>query len=62
MTEIKFTDFWMNLFIRPKVFFKRNLINSKQQPSYFPLAIIVFGIGYGIDRLDRQLTKFDFST
>lgn len=59
MTETKFIDFWSDLFIRPNDFFKRNLTESSIQPAYFSLAIIVFGIGYGIDRLDRQLTKYD---
>lgn len=59
MTKTKFIDFWTDLFINPKEFFAKNLTDSKLQPAYFPLAIIVFGIGYGIDRLDRQLTKYD---
>lgn len=59
MKGTKFINFWTDLFLRPKDFFKNNLVDSTIEPAYFPLAIIVFGIAYGIDRLDRQLMKYD---
>lgn len=52
-----FLSFWKDLFLHPRSFFRKYF--NEQQPLYFTLAIVVFGIGYGIDRLDRQLTKFD---
>jgi len=56
---MNFINFWKDLFINPKEFFMKNIGNDNQQPAYFTLAIIVFGIGHGIDRLDIQLTKYD---
>ena len=57
--DTKFIIFWGNLFTKPKAFFSNNINDDNQLPAYFNLALIVYGIGYGIDRLDRQLTKFD---
>lgn len=54
-----FITFWRDLFISPEVFFQKNFRNGELPPAYFTFAVIVFGIGYGIDRLDRQLTKYD---
>jgi hypothetical protein len=59
MTKTKFIEFWMDLFINPKEFFEKNLANSTVQPAFFVLAMIIFGVGYGIDRIDNQLLKFD---
>jgi hypothetical protein len=62
MVEMERTNiftFWRDLFINPKTFFEENLSDSKLQPAYFSLAIVVYGIGFGIDRLDRQLLKYD---
>ena len=51
--------FWTELFLKPKLFFKKYLRNSESQPAYYNIAIAIFCIGYGIDRLDQQLMKFD---
>lgn len=59
MTKPTFFEFWSELFLKPKVFFQKNLFDSKEKPAYFILAIIIFGIGNGIDRLDGRMTKFD---
>lgn len=51
--------FWIELFLKPKLFFKKNLRDSKRQPAYYSIAMIIFCVGYGIDRLDQQLMKLD---
>ncbi len=51
--------FWTELFLKPKLFFKKNLRNSKKQPAYYSIAIIIFCVGYGINRLDQQLMKLE---
>lgn len=52
--------FWSELFLKPKLFFKKHLRNSRIEPPYHTIAIIIFCIGYGIDRLDQQLMKADY--
>jgi MFS family permease len=51
--------FWTELFLKPKLFFKKNLRDSSRQPAYYNIAMIIYCIGYGIDRLDLQLMKLD---
>ncbi len=60
MNDVNFLEFWKTLLLRPKTFFTKYLSNSNMAPPYLTTAIFVFGIGYGIDRLNRQFVKFDF--
>ena len=55
----KFVQFWMELFFKPTLFYKKRLRNAHKEPAYFNFALIVFGIGYGINRMDSQLIKID---
>lgn len=59
--KTNFIDFWTSLFVEPKAFFSKYLADTEEQPPYFVLAIILFGIGAGINRLDKQLTKYDLN-
>ena len=47
------------LFLRPAHFFRTYLPLNNGDGPFFPLAIAIYGIGYGIDRLDMQLLKHD---
>jgi len=51
--------FWSNLFLKPKSFFTDNFTDSLRETNFFKTAIVLFGIGYGLDKADRQLIKFD---
>lgn len=55
----KFVQFWMELFFKPTLFYKKRLRNAHKEPAYFNFVLIVFGIGYGINRMDSQLIKID---
>jgi len=52
-----FKIFWKELLINPKSFFKYQF--STGENSNYTIALIVFGLGYGINKLDTQLMKFD---
>ncbi len=51
------SQFWIQLLMNPKEFFKTQVQENKIK--YFNFAIIVFCLGYGIDRLEKQLVKFE---
>jgi len=55
--NIDLSNFCKDLFLYPKDFFRKYI--GKKQPPFFALAFIVFGIGYGIDQLDRRLSRYD---
>src|SRR4030095_11288547 len=59
MTKTNFLNFWSDLFLKPEDFFSKNFADTKKQPAYFILAVVVFGIGFGIDRVDRQFARYD---
>ncbi|MBI2966295.1 MAG: YIP1 family protein [Bacteroidetes bacterium] len=59
MIETFFFTFWTKLFSNPDDFFQKYLPGNKKWPPYFVLTLIVFGISYGIDRIDAQLIKND---
>ncbi|SHJ28116.1 YIP1 family protein [Aquimarina spongiae] len=50
-------DAFAQLLIDPKSFFKNDLETNDK--NLFAIAMVVFCIGYGIDRMDRQLVKLD---
>lgn len=52
--------FWTELYLKPKLFFKKNLRNSKKQPAQYNLASIIFCLGVGVDYVDRQLVKLEY--
>ncbi|MBT8299882.1 MAG: YIP1 family protein [Maribacter sp.] len=52
-----FSQFWVQLLMNPKKFFAKNLQEDKI--NYLNFATIVFCLGYGIDRLEKQLVKFE---
>ncbi|EAR15071.1 YIP1 family protein [Robiginitalea biformata] len=51
------SKFWIQLLVYPKEFFKSHVLENKLK--YFNFAIVVFCLGYGIDRLEKQLVKFE---
>lgn len=56
MNEI--LNFWKDLLIKPKDFFRKEFIGNTKI-RFFNIAIAVFCIGYGIDKANKQLIKFD---
>ncbi|MEM7185992.1 MAG: Yip1 family protein [Bacteroidota bacterium] len=50
-------DAWAQLFSNPKSFFIKD--RETNDMGLFITAMIIFCLGYGIDRVDRQLVKFD---
>lgn len=52
-----FLNFFTLLLIKPRVFFKEHF--HQRDITHENLALVFFGLGYGIDRMDRQLIKFD---
>ncbi len=52
-----FLNFFVLILIKPKVFFKEHF--QQRDNTHENLALVFFGLGYGIDRMDRQLIKFD---
>lgn len=54
-----FLPFWSSLFLRPRTFFRTYLAEAADRPPYFLLAILLYGVGHGIERADKQLTKAD---
>ena len=56
-----FILFWYELFFKPREFFTKNLSVSTNKPAYFVFAFIVFGLGYGINQVDKQFAKFELN-
>ena len=50
--------FWNELLFKPKHFFRKEFIGNTKI-RFFNIALAVFCIGYGIDKIDKQLVKFD---
>lgn len=50
-------SFWSSLLLKPRTFFRAYLADAADRPPYFVLAILLYGVGYGIERVDKQLTK-----
>ena len=51
-------DFWGDLLFKTKLFFEKEFV-GKTKIRFFSVAIVVFCLGTGIDRVDTQLVKFD---
>jgi len=57
MSKEHFIEFWSELYLQPHRFFTNRFTDLTGDPPYFALAVIVFGMGAGIDRLDTQFVK-----
>jgi hypothetical protein len=55
--EINFIDFWSNLFLRPKKFFKKYYSEEKKWMPFFNIAAVIFGFWYWLDYVERKLDK-----
>lgn len=51
--------FIQNLLFKPAAFFKKSLYSNSDQPNYMPAIFIIFSLGQGLDRIDRQFIKYD---
>ncbi|GAB2943776.1 hypothetical protein GCM10027048_05620 [Hymenobacter coalescens] len=56
--SVRFLPFWSALYLRPRAFFRGYLVET-DRPPYFILAILLYGMGHGVERADKQLTKAD---
>ena len=52
-----FLKFFVDLLIRPKFFFKEHFVKRIKVHENF--ALVFFGLGLGLDRMDRQYIKMD---
>ncbi|MBT8292674.1 MAG: hypothetical protein KJN70_05320 [Eudoraea sp.] len=52
-----FLNFFMVLLIKPKLFFKEHFLRKTNIHENF--ALVFFGLGLGLDRMDRQYIKLD---
>ncbi len=59
MIDNDFKVFWFDLFSKPKMFFTKNLTESTNKPRFFVLAFIIFGLGYGINQVDKQIARYE---
>ncbi len=59
MKSSSFIRFWTDLFFRPKKFFETNWKDKSLYLRYFPLAFLIYGTAFGIDRLDYAFFKAD---
>ena len=50
-------EFWSQLLLKPREFFTTQIKDNTI--PYFSLAMFIFCLGYGIDRVDTQLIKAD---
>lgn len=50
-------NFWYLLICKPKTFFEEQF--EKEKSPYFWYVLLVFGLSYSIDRLDRTFLKYD---
>ena len=49
-----FLSFWARLLLKPRTFFRTYLAEAADRPPYFVLALLLYGVGYGIERADKQ--------
>lgn len=49
--------FWIDLWFKPMLFFKKNLRNAIREPRYKYPALVILCIGCGIDRMNAFLLK-----
>ncbi|MBA9078539.1 YIP1 family protein [Rufibacter quisquiliarum] len=48
--------FWQTLFLAPKTFFAHHF-TPEGRANFFAMASVLYGLGYGVDRIDAQLMK-----
>ncbi len=59
MKRSTFSRFWTDLFFRPRKFFETYWNDKSVYLRYFPLAFLIFGTAFGLDRLDYIFFKMD---
>jgi len=56
-----FVEFWYDLFFKPKVFLSKNLTENSSRPVIFTIALIVYGLGFGISRANNRFSGSHFA-